>query len=88
MSGGVAVSKEGGIDAIAKALGARARRNEPLSRHTSFHVGGAADLLVQPRSEEELALTLRLVREHDLPLLVLGGDRTSSCETGACGASS
>ncbi len=59
-------------EAIAAVLGKRARRDEPLARHTSFRVGGPADLLIAPADPDEVALALRLVRERGLPLLVLG----------------
>lgn len=66
------IGRREGYDAIAAALGSRARRDEPLSRHTSFRVGGPADLLVLPSTDDEVARTLALARRHALPLLVLG----------------
>lgn len=33
----------------------RVLRNEPMSKHTSWHVGGPADLFFTPRDEQELA---------------------------------
>ncbi len=68
----VAEMKTSEYDAIAAALGKRARRNEPLSRHTSFRVGGPADLLVAPTTAEEIAEALRLAREGGVPVLLLG----------------
>jgi UDP-N-acetylmuramate dehydrogenase len=59
-------------DAIAAALGKRAKRNEPLSRHTSFRVGGPADILVAPATVEEITEALRLAREAGIPVLLLG----------------
>ncbi|HEX4647210.1 MAG TPA: UDP-N-acetylmuramate dehydrogenase [Steroidobacteraceae bacterium] len=38
---------------------ARVRRNEPLSRHTSWHVGGPAELFFSPRDRSDLAAFLR-----------------------------
>jgi UDP-N-acetylmuramate dehydrogenase len=37
----------------------RVRRNEPMSRHTSWHVGGPADVFFTPRDAEDLAQFLR-----------------------------
>ena len=48
------------------------RANEPLSRRTTLRVGGPADLYVEPASEEDLALVLKLCGEHDLPFMMLG----------------
>ena len=42
----------------------RVRLNEPLARHTTFRVGGPADLFFLPKSAEEVARALRLCREE------------------------
>ncbi len=49
----------------------RVRRNEPMSRHTSFHVGGPADLYFEPRDRLDLAGFLRAL-PADLPIHWLG----------------
>jgi UDP-N-acetylmuramate dehydrogenase len=49
------------------------REQEPLSRHTSMGVGGPAAVMAFPRSSAELAKTLRLRSELDVPHRVLGG---------------
>jgi UDP-N-acetylmuramate dehydrogenase len=46
-------------------------RDEPLSRHTSWHVGGPADVFFMPRDREELLAFLRALPD-DVPLLWLG----------------
>jgi UDP-N-acetylmuramate dehydrogenase len=38
---------------------ARVRRDEPLSRHTSWHVGGPAEMFFSPRDRSDLAAFLR-----------------------------
>jgi UDP-N-acetylmuramate dehydrogenase len=48
-------------------------RNEPLGRHTSFGIGGPADLLVYPADTADLAGLLREIREQKLNFVVLGG---------------
>ncbi len=58
---------------LVAALGARARLAEPLARHTSFRIGGPADLLVHVGTAAELALVVRTATAHGLPLTVLGG---------------
>ncbi len=45
----------------------RLRRHEPMSRHTSWHVGGPADWFFEPRDREDLAAFLRAI-PADLPL--------------------
>ena len=45
---------------------------EPLSRHTSFRIGGPADFMAFPTSEEELAFLLRTAAEHGVKAAILG----------------
>jgi len=54
-------------------LAGRASKGELLSKHTSFRIGGPADLFVTPTSKEELTEFVRLSREHDVPHFVFGG---------------
>ena len=49
------------------------RVDEPLSRHTSFHIGGPVRLMAFPGSEEEMVQCIRLCREMDARLIVMGG---------------
>ncbi|MDF2533196.1 MAG: murB [Clostridia bacterium] len=46
--------------------------NEPMSQHTSFKVGGPADILIEPAEVEELKKALSFVRQHQLPYYVIG----------------
>ncbi|OGO50895.1 MAG: UDP-N-acetylenolpyruvoylglucosamine reductase [Chloroflexi bacterium RBG_16_68_14] len=48
------------------------RLDEPLSRHTTFGIGGPADVYVVARDAEELARVVLACREHDAPIFVLG----------------
>lgn len=48
------------------------KKEEALSRHTSFRIGGPAELMVFPTKAEELATILRLGREHGIKPLILG----------------
>jgi UDP-N-acetylmuramate dehydrogenase len=57
---------------LAESLGARARRGETLARHTSFRIGGPADVLVQPATVAELAAVVRAAAAGGVPLTVLG----------------
>jgi UDP-N-acetylmuramate dehydrogenase len=49
----------------------RIRRNEPMSRHTSWHVGGPAELFFTPRDRDELAAFLRAL-PHSVPVHWVG----------------
>ena len=52
--------------------GSTARFDEPLSRHTTWGVGGPADLYVEPGSESDLLAALRFARLHQIRLRVIG----------------
>ena len=49
------------------------RTNESLKNHTSFRIGGAAELMLFPKTVEELAATLAALRESGVPFRILGG---------------
>ncbi len=46
--------------------------NEPLKNHTSIKIGGNADILVTPRSIEEIIQTVRACNELSVPHFILG----------------
>ena len=54
------------------ALSEKPLTEEPLARHTSFKVGGPAEVFIRPRTTEALAKVWELCRKHDIPLTVLG----------------
>ena len=45
---------------------------ELLAKHTSFRIGGPAELMVFPRTREELAAILRLAKELEIAPRILG----------------
>src|SRR5574342_293710 len=47
--------------------------NEPLSRHTSYAIGGPVDVLASPADRDDLALLLRDLAKQGVPFFVLGG---------------
>ena len=46
--------------------------NEPMSRHTTFNIGGPADYLLFPSDMEQVAKIFVLLRDFDIPHTVLG----------------
>ena len=48
------------------------RAEEPMSRHTTFRIGGPAALMALPKTEEEAALTLCAAREMEITPFFLG----------------
>lgn len=49
------------------------RCEEPLAKHTSFRIGGPAELAVFPRTKRELEFVLRAARELEITPRILGG---------------
>lgn len=47
------------------------RTDEPMSRHTTFRVGGPADYFLTP-GEAELGLVVKLLQEEQIPLQIIG----------------
>ena len=50
----------------------RLRWQEPLSLHTSFKVGGPADVMVFPQSIAEIQQLVKVCRQERIPFIVLG----------------
>jgi UDP-N-acetylmuramate dehydrogenase len=48
------------------------RFEEPLKLHTSFKVGGPADVMIIPSTEDELIRAVKICRENDLKYFVMG----------------
>ncbi len=46
---------------------------EPLSKHTSFKVGGPADLLGLPSNRQTLAALLSTAKKENIPVTIMGG---------------
>lgn len=47
-------------------------REEPLRLHTTLRIGGPADFLVKPESEEVLAAVLQCCKKYKVPHFILG----------------
>lgn len=46
--------------------------DEPMRKHTTFRIGGNADIFVRPESKEQIAEILRLCRSQEVPYFILG----------------
>ena len=57
----------------AAALGISVTAHEPLARHTTFRIGGPADLYAAATTTEQLERLAELAAEHGIPITVLGG---------------
>lgn len=45
---------------------------EPMSRHTTFQIGGPADYFVSPKTKDAFSALIRVCYEKDYPFMVLG----------------
>lgn len=64
----------GNIQKLAKILGEnRVIYSEILSKYSSFHIGGEADLFYRAKSVQELATAVNSARQLSVPVFVLGG---------------
>jgi len=70
----LAVGSEPAAEALLSLLSpdSLVRADEPMAKHTTLRVGGAADLFVEPASEADLIMVLKFCAARELPLLVLG----------------
>lgn len=46
--------------------------NEPMQNHTTFEIGGPADMLICPHKAEEIKTVLTYCSNHRLPFIILG----------------
>lgn len=46
--------------------------DEPMKNHTSFKIGGPADVMVIPKTIEEISLTIKLCNEHNIDFFIMG----------------
>ena len=47
-------------------------KNEPMSRHTTFRVGGPCDALIEVESEDEILKSVKYLKENDIPYYIIG----------------
>ena len=60
------------LGAFARSLGWEARRGEPMSRHTTFKIGGPADLFAVAQDRPSLQKFRRKAAELEVPVFPLG----------------
>ena len=46
--------------------------NEPMCKHTSFKIGGPADIFIKPKNIEELKYIIETANENNIPITVIG----------------
>ena len=72
---------------LARLLGCEARKDEPLNRHTTFKIGGNADVYIKVGTLSKLSAILKECRESDVDYLILGnGSNVLASDDGFRGA--
>ncbi|MDD6989168.1 UDP-N-acetylmuramate dehydrogenase [Ruminococcus sp.] len=57
---------------LAEILGCEARQNEPMSKHTSFKIGGNADAYIKVNNLSKLSTILKECQDSDVDYIILG----------------
>ena len=57
---------------LLEAAGAYCIENEPMKKHTTFHIGGNADIYAVPKSVESIAECRKICADNNVPYVVLG----------------
>lgn len=57
---------------LSRAITGEVRMMEPMSRHTTYRIGGPADLLITCDTLSDVTETLRLCAEYEMPWTVVG----------------
>jgi UDP-N-acetylmuramate dehydrogenase len=69
------------------AIAGEVRANEPMSGHTTFGLGGPADLFITAVSRSDLQAVLEFCRDHKVPVIPVGdGSNLLVSDTGVRGA--
>lgn len=46
--------------------------NEPMSKHTTYKIGGACDVMLLPKNDDEVCELIKLCKQNDIPFYVIG----------------
>ena len=48
------------------------RYNEPMIKHTTLKVGGICDVMVLPKTKEDILIVLKFAKENSIPVTIIG----------------
>ena len=48
------------------------KTNEPMKKHTSFRIGGPAEIMVFPTNPEEICSIIKICKQDNIPFFVMG----------------
>ena len=46
--------------------------NESLKKHTTYGIGGSADLMIFPKNKQDLIKIIKIINENKIQLTILG----------------
>lgn len=55
-----------------KSICKNVRENEPMSRHTTFRVGGGAQIFAEVSDKEQVCAVIRLCKSKNVPYMIIG----------------
>ncbi|MEK8022459.1 MAG: UDP-N-acetylmuramate dehydrogenase [Candidatus Hydrogenedentota bacterium] len=67
---GARAHRIGSIEEVMVTIGAQP--NEPMSRHTTLHIGGPADWYLEAETIDDIAVARILARSRELPVVLIG----------------
>ena len=72
------------FEKTAQSLGVKIKRNEPMSAHTTFKVGGCCDIMAFPNSVESVRRLILCANSSELDYYILGnGSKELLCKRSA-----
>lgn len=57
---------------IKKIESSKVFKNEPMKKHTSFRIGGTADIYVKPDNVDDIQYIVQFAQKNNIPLLIIG----------------
>lgn len=68
-------------------INCQAVTDEPMSLHSTFKVGGPADIFISPSEESQISALISYFKKHGIPYCILGkGSNILVCDAGIRGA--
>lgn len=67
------------LSSLARSLGCTVMYNEPLSKHTTFHIGGPCSMMIIPNSCECLSELIKFINKENIRFLVMGKGSNMLC---------
>ncbi len=67
------------LSVLAEKLGCTVMYDEPLCRHTTFHIGGPCSMMIIPSSCGSLVELIRFIRSNEIRYLIMGKGSNMLC---------